>query len=358
MFACFLIAGELPPIVQLATRFHASGFSVDGIYPISGRPTAEYLLVSAAQDSHLEKVAIPLTRAKALRKLSKRLADLNIQVEFLDARSYSKIPQMLGTDLYGAAVGEAKSEAETVLLQLSTRAFPSSVYLVRMPDGAVRVRKTFCPGYRKNLERELQARRVISDPRVSAVIASSGLSIYLPWYSDFQAFHSGLLRFYPVTAVRNVIDFLEQLNARGLAMVDINPRSFLYNAEGEVVVVDFEFLSDVPPKPAFIDSADFTGLNGCDDAPRARGWNHFWLDAAGAPYRALRQGPDRSIAAYRLLTTLARLLSAAFKPVTMARKTLSALVFYWRRRSEWGIRIQASSLTTPSLSLQTTVPAH
>jgi len=75
-------------------------------------------------------------------------------------------------------------------------------------------------------------------------------------------------------------------------MVDINPRSFLYNnnAEGEIVVVDFEFLSDVPPKTDFIESSDFTGLNGCDDGPRARGWNHFWLDAAGAPYKILRQG--------------------------------------------------------------------
>jgi hypothetical protein len=359
MYACFMLEGALPSVAGLIDRFHAAGFSVDGIFALSpgsegpgseGKERPQHVLVSQAQDSHIG--VGHFGRARALRKLSKRLRDLDLTVEFVTRRSYSKLPDQLGPDLLRPALGEEPVNQETVLVELSTRRFPSSVALVRLADGRVRVRKAFCPGLRANFERELKARRIVTDPRIAPVLATSDMTLYLPWYRQHRTFRSGLFRFYPVSAARNAISFLQSLNAAGYSMVDINPGSFLYDSKGDVVVVDFEFLSETHAAADFADSADYSGRSDGHDGPRARGWNHFWRDAVGAPFELVRSGNRFAIGLCRAGVVVTRLGAAPLRWLQTLRQLTAATFFYVWRRSDCGTMILGPFSRMRSSSLQ------
>jgi hypothetical protein len=251
---------------------------------------------------------------------------------------------------------EAKSKwdecQDVVLGKLTNRSFPAKVELVRVDDGRVVVRKTFCPGSERNLDRELKARTLIDDPRLSPILATSGMSIYMPWHNDYRSFSHGLFKFYPLRAAQNVIDFLESLNARGLAMLDINPGSFLYDVEGNLKVVDCEYVTPVPAAKTFAQSTDFVGVRTVDglDAPRSTGWNHFWRDAVGAPYRVVRFGSPRALASWRAVHVLLRIASLPIALLSNVRQTVLSVAFYWSRKRPWGFRILGRFSKTGSSS--------
>jgi hypothetical protein len=363
MAACFLITGVIESATELAACFHSAGFSVDRLYPLpdlSGsarRP--RHLLLSSSQDTYIERSSFSLSRARALRKLAARLRGNAVQVELLNRPSLSMIPAALADDILLPSLGEPTSSDEVVLAQLSARNFPSSVCLVRSPDGSVRVRKTFCPGFRKNVDSELRARELISDTRVSPVLAASETSIYLPWYREYRTFSPGLFSFYPIEAARSVMSFLEELNVRGLAMVDINPGCFLYDAGGNIRVVDFEFLSEAVPQSDFMQSTDFSGLAGGAGGPARRGWNHFGRDATGVPYSALQSGRPGTVAAWRVAQVGVRLAVRHFEMLRRLRKLIAVSYFYWSRRAEWSVQVTGASSKIRLSSLRTmTSPKH
>jgi hypothetical protein len=217
------------------------------------------------------------------------------------------------------------------------------------------VRKTFCAGFGRNLERELRARSLIEDDRLSPILAASGMSLYLPWYRDYQSFPGGLFRFYPVKAARNVIDFLELLSSRGLAMVDINPSGFLYDANGNLKIVDCEYLTTTGAEHDFSRSVDFRGVSAERgvDGPRATGWNHFWRDAVGAPYHVVRSGSPLALAGWRVAQIMLRLVRVPLGLLVQGRRALLSSLYYWARRHSWGVRIHGKSSKAESSSLRT-----
>jgi hypothetical protein len=203
----------------------------------------------------------------------------------------------------------------------------------------MRVRKTFCTGFTQNLQRELTARDLTDDDRLSPIVAHSGMNIYLPWYRDYTSFQTGTFRFYPLQAARSVIDFLEHVSRRGLAMIDINPGSFLYNSKGDIKVVDCEYLVPTHPESDFSRSIDYSGASVGIAGPRSRGWKHFWRDAVGAPYNVVRYGSPRAVAAWRAVQVLVRIARIPIILVVQGRQTVLAFLFYWLRRRPWGNRV-------------------
>jgi hypothetical protein len=350
---------------HLIGAFHTAHFSVDALYPLleqeSDAPasTMQYMLISKAHASHVGQPGFRRSKAKALRKLGKCTRHLDLVIDYIDPGTPSSIPAHLSSNI-SCGLLEARDTraagngpADVVLMKLTDRSFPSEVHLVRSADGRIVVRKTFCAGFGRNLDRELMARQLIDDPRLSPILAASGKSIYMPWHNEYRAFTRGLFKFYPIRAARNVIDFLESLNARGLAMVDINPGSFLYDSEGNIKVVDCEYMTRTPTAISFERSLDFIGARtaGAHEAPRSTGWDHFWRDAVGVPYRVVRFGSPVAVACWRAVQILIRVAASPIALLGNVRQTVLSIVFYWSRKRPWGLRILGDSSRTASLSL-------
>ncbi len=68
MYACFMLEGALPSLWGLIDRFHAAGFSVDGIFAApqrsEGNERPRHVLVSQAQDSHIGAGRLGRSRAR------------------------------------------------------------------------------------------------------------------------------------------------------------------------------------------------------------------------------------------------------------------------------------------------------
>jgi hypothetical protein len=334
--------------------------SADHLYPLGDHTGAEtsipqHLLVSVSHDPAIFRPGYSLRKAKALRKLARRASHLDLDIDFLEGGTGSILDEMLPDDLLQASSSEHNSDGDVVLGRLTERRFPSEVVLVRSPEGQVRVRKTFCAGFASNFQRELQARSLLDDRRLSPILATSGMSLYLPWYRDYRSFPGGLFRFYPIKAARNVIDFLEMLSGKGLAMLDINPNSFLYDSDGNLKVVDCEYLTATGVEHEFSCSLDYRGKSpeSSLDGPRATGWNHFWRDAVGAPYTVVRSGSPLALAGWRAAQIVVRLLKLPVALLDQGRKAVLSTLYYWRRRYPWGIRIHGRYSRAESLSSQT-----
>jgi hypothetical protein len=357
--ACFLLTGKIRSLPAVVATFHAAHLSVDGLYALpvgkhGGPDLTQYLLVSASHDPAFDGARFSFAKAKTLRKLAKRAGCLEIAIDFLEGSS-SAIPDHLPENILQDPREQNVSDGEIMLGRMTQRRFPSEVCLVKSADGRVMVRKTFSAGLFHNMDRELRARQLVADARLSPILATQGMSIYLPWYSQHFAFSGGLFRFYPIQAARNVINFLEALNARGFAMLDINPGSFLFDSQGNVIVVDCEYLTAAPAAPSFTQSLDYSGVAAPSDLPRPRatGWNHFWRDAVGAPYRVVRSGSRAELVAWRTAHVLLRVAKSPIAVLGRIRQTALATIFYWTRRHGWGIRVHGRSSMTGSSSLRT-----
>jgi len=335
---------------DLVARFHAAGFSVDKIHVLpeeNGEPSGRERcwLLSASYSARIESPFFSVRKARVMRRLSKRMRGLNLEIDLLDGPSDSEKTSDLEKDLLQTSPHKSCTSEEVVLRQLSQKSARSKVCLVRSPDGRLLVRKTFYPGFRRNLEREIKARKSIADPRLSPILSACGMTLSMPWYGEYTSFAKGLFEFYPVRAARNVISFLEGLSAKGLAMVDINPASFLYDNEGRIMVVDCEYWSEAPAEMDFSQCLDFKGTaadNGLDSAS-STGWNYFWRDATGLPYKVLRFGGPAAITCWRAAHIVFRVVMLAIRPLLRFREALLASLFYWSRRCWWGIQIHGKS---------------
>ncbi|MCB1506213.1 MAG: hypothetical protein KDJ47_14640 [Hyphomicrobiaceae bacterium] len=177
---------------------------------------------------------------------------------------------------------------ERFIADLTSNAVRSSIWLIER-DGELCIRKAFSRYYPGFLENELAARRVMGDKRVVEISEQRGDVLYMPFIRGSMAWDGRLLSFCQRDHVRAVRAFLTDLNRIGYSMVDINPSAFLFDRDGALRVVDFEFFVASQPATDFLLSNDYSGKFDTKRAPKKNGWARYWHDAIGGRWEQIEQ---------------------------------------------------------------------
>lgn len=219
--------------------------------------------------------------------------------------------------------GSGVVERNLALLARSSRA---DVHVIEM-NGTLAVKKTFRHGCERFLDREIFARRVLSEefPEIPPILDFGTHHVTSPFIRDilnYRRIDSALM---PVKPLLGVLDFLERLYLRGFALIDAHPENFLVDEMGQVVFFDFEFLhryEGTIPKD-FLSSWDVAG------PPRSWGgdkpdggptsWKTHWYPYVGLTVSEVRTLPGwrqkilraRHWASWTIPRTLDRHLPAA-----------------------------------------------
>lgn len=193
----------------------------------------------------------------------------------------------------------ALAEDEVFIRDLSQNRARSSVWLVRRGD-ALLVRKAYSLCARNQIANELAARRELSDPRVLEIAERRGDVLYLPFVETAEPWSGRLLEFFPRERARAVFDFLEAVARSGHAMIDINPSAFLFDAQGALKVVDFEFFAQTTPAQSFVQSKDYTGAFDGVAAPARNGYRRYWYDPLGGDLDAVMNASPQRYALRKL----------------------------------------------------------
>lgn len=231
----------------------------------------------------------------------------------------------------------ADFRTDAPVLEVLSAGRRAKVEVLRGDSGPV-VRKTFTPGSRRYLEREVLARQELAGkvPAVPELLARGPSWFTTPYYRDElqHVWRSGGL--VDLTVVRDMVDVLRRLHALGFDVLDAKPQNFVLDAEAGLKLVDLEFLHRHEGRsPAFRDSwcfvgppPDFAGDVPLTDFDYDRRWRRFTglpldslLDDSPARQRlhraAFQASPlakgsrtRRSLAAMRPLAVTARSLAA------------------------------------------------
>jgi RIO-like serine/threonine protein kinase len=153
-------------------------------------------------------------------------------------------------------------------------------------NGHLAIRKTYKAGRERYAEREALAFRELSkkQPAVPPLLASGANYVVTPYYEDIlRGKTDSQRRLYLRNYRERIVDFMRFLYNEGFFLIDFRPQSVLVTTEGDLRVVDFEFLYKYVKKPAtFLQSYDIAGVprDFRGDLPRGhrpmRSWRFQW----------------------------------------------------------------------------------
>ena len=155
------------------------------------------------------------------------------------------------------------------------------------------VRKTYKIGFEHYCTREIEARRLFSsDVKMPAVLASDGAHFVMEHIANTE-----YLDLKPMTdaekrkAAKRFVEWVKAFWSLGYFQADFSPRNILVTGDGQLHMIDFEFLQRYKgPKPEFKNAYEFTGNlrdGGAYDFPisqepkylrHSKNWNHLPFD--------------------------------------------------------------------------------
>ncbi|MFB8230018.1 hypothetical protein [Cellulosimicrobium sp. NPDC055967] len=217
------------------------------------------------------------------------------------------------------------------LVRVLSRGRRSRVEVVRAADGLV-VRKTFHPGARRFLDREIRAMReqLVGLPGVPPVLDTGDGWFTCPYYENRIAGLDESGRLVPVRHLRRMVAVLRAVHERGYDLVDARPHNFLLDPDAGLVLVDFEFLHEYGDGELlpFADSYNFVatpdGFPG--DVPVGdNAYDLRWLPFTGMPRAVLVDGSSLVQHAHRVLHRARRIsVAPGAPPRRLAGMTLRA----------------------------------
>lgn len=178
----------------------------------------------------------------------------------------------------------AEFRTEVPVLAVLSSGRRAKVEVVQGEDGPV-VRKTFTPGSRRFLEREIFARRQLAGelPAVPELLDHGPSWFTSPYYRDLlqDVWRSGRLVDLPV--VREMVEVLRRLHDLGFDVLDAKPQNFVLDPDRGLKLVDLEFLHrHEGGSPPFRDSwcfvappPEFVGDVPLTDFDYDRRWRRF-----------------------------------------------------------------------------------
>ena len=129
--------------------------------------------------------------------------------------------------------------------------------------GKLAVRKTCKIGFEAYCAREIEARRLFSPSiPMPAILASDSAHIVMEHianaqYLDLKSMTEGEKR----TAAKRFVEWVRAFWNQGYFQADFSPRNILVTGNGQLHMIDFEFLQRYKgAKPAFRNAYEFTGI--------------------------------------------------------------------------------------------------
>ena len=162
--------------------------------------------------------------------------------------------------------------------------------------GGLAVCKTFRPGADRFLQRELRARELAPDGRMTPIL-EVGPNYFVTDYVQGDARQLSRLRPYlgaenllPIWAIAQCRDLIKAFRAKGYELIDFKPQNLIFDRRGGLKFIDFEFLQAGP-----VASAELAGnyawwlpASGFDgDYPELTGkrdpYATEWFERTGVP---------------------------------------------------------------------------
>lgn len=171
---------------------------------------------------------------------------------------------------------QGDSEVE-IIESIGRKKGRSRVWRVREPgNDSAFVKKVFAHGFESYLRRELDFYKNFSDlEMIPKLLGWDQRSLVLP---ELVKMEPSILELTP-TEVRQVVQFIITVNARGFSLVNFTPENLMRDRNGGLRVIDFEFAQRfTPPEKGYWHEApDFIGLPFDNGLVRPDGWT-FGLD--------------------------------------------------------------------------------
>lgn len=304
-------------------------------------PSHKQCLVLAAQDLQPRmKDGANQRIFKAARSLGRTLrksdAHVLTPVHHAEALSHVFGPQA-DVLLKQAAQNQAAFQPPyPVIRTLSNHAARSRVDVVTYKGGTA-VSKTFRPTARDYLQREIQG-RALDLPEIAPILEAGDTYFVMPFYETSWRWEDNGLRLYPLDRARRCFAFLRAVHAKGHALVDAHPGSFLFDDENKLRIADLEHVMPQPEVRTFEESFDIagppSGYKGHLPAGRAVTYNSAWKPVLGVSLQELHSPSAHSLrrALYwlfrRLPKWLLKKIAVALKPARHVR-TRDGYLLHW-----------------------------
>ena len=195
-----------------------------------------------------------------------------------------------------AALQRGFPEPEGVVERLTRYGRRARVDLIEQ-HGRPAVRKTWRPHCERFVQREMFVRREFGRQRteVPEVLDSGPNYLVMPYYGDA----CDRRQLIPLAIARQAMDFLRFLWQQGYDAVDFHPGNLLLDADGNLKVIDFEFVHEYSHRPErFEDCYALAGLPEDFEGDRpefSRGldapYEHYWLPRVGLSLHSLLHDP-------------------------------------------------------------------
>ncbi len=212
----------------------------------------------------------------------------------------------------GAAAGhQTSTPGWEVVREYKGNGLRSRTFLVRSPDGERAIWKEFGAEYERYFQRELTALTSLREVDVHGVLPPlleiGERYFVVPYFEHARRkrtfwYRMGY-RLYPLWALRRIFASLEAFYEAGFELLDMGPKNALFDKQGRVMLIDFEFAfegaarADVPfersqtvrgPAPTWEDDVPHG-----EAAARDGGfYRRKWTLVTGLPVRSiLRDSP-------------------------------------------------------------------
>jgi len=208
------------------------------------------------------------------------------------------------------------SSRHTVRRELTRTGIYAKVYLIDY-HGIPAVEKIYRPRYRDRLEREKVAYGQLAETvgAIPRALSIDGHSLILPFIGQAAHYDPTGWKLVPINKCRQIIAALRQLYDAGYAVIDAHAGNCIFDADGKLWMIDFEFLHRYVERPgSFWQSFDIAGIPANFAGATPPGAPPYltrpWIESFGVPPPALDHDTTVSLHLRRLLYWAGRKMPA------------------------------------------------
>lgn len=208
------------------------------------------------------------------------------------------------------------SSRHAVRRELTRTGIYAKVYLIDY-HGTPAVEKIYRPRYRDRLEREKVAYGQLAGTveAIPKALSIDGNSLILPFIGQAAHYDPTGWKLVPISKCRQIIAALRQLYDAGYAVIDAHAGNCIFDADGKLWMIDFEFLHRYAERPgSFWQSFDIAGIPANFAGATPPGAPPYlkqpWVESFGVPPPALDHGTAISIHLRRLVYWAGRKMPA------------------------------------------------
>lgn len=178
-------------------------------------------------------------------------------------------------------------------------------YLIRSHDTIRKVFVNSVDGWRREISSRTAA---LGELGMVPVLDSGEHWIEMPYHENTLGWSETDWRWYPLSQFDRVMEKMQALHAAGFYMVDWNHNSFIFTRDGDLKIVDFEYLYEGEKCDDTSTSPDFTGVGHPEWIPErtAGTFDTLWRQLLGVSYNEYLTLPRRKLQQLRFLRLITK----------------------------------------------------